>query len=151
MAVVNGPEQLAALGARLKAAGDGGMRLKLIRGIKVGADPLVGAVYYAAQNQLPKRGGLNRQVSKQKVTVSVRLGARTAGVRLSTKRPDTRQTNSGYVRHPVFGRGSTWVKQEIPAAKGWWSDTLERESPRVTGDVLAVMEEVSREIQRGGL
>jgi len=150
MAVVSGAEQLAALGVRLKTAGDGGLRIKLLRGIKAGADPLVGAVYYAALNQLPKRNGLNVQVAKQKVTVTVRTSTRTAGVRLSTTRPDTRQTDSGYVRHPVFGRG-TWVKQEIPAAKGWWSETLKRESPKITGDVLAVMEEVSLELQRGGL
>lgn len=151
MAVVSGSAELAALAARLKAAGDGGLRLQLLRGIKVGADPLVGAVYYAALNQLPKRGGLNRQVAKQKVTVSVRLGARTAGVRLSTKAPDTEQTDSGFVRHPVFGNRKKWKTQQIPAAMGWWSETLQRESPKVTGDVLAVMEKVSLEIQRGGL
>lgn len=146
VAVVSGSAQLAALGARLKVAGGGGLRVQLLRGIKAGADPLVGAVYYAALNQLPKRGGLNTHVAKQKVTVSVRTGARTAGVRLSTKAPDTAQTDSGIVRHPVFGR-SPWVTQQVPAAFGWWSATLERESPKVTADVLAVMQEVSMAIQ----
>lgn len=149
MAVVSGSEQLAALGARLKVAGGGGLRVQLLRGIKQGADPLVGAVYYAALNQLPKRGGLNVQVAKQKVTVSVRTGARTAGVRMTTTAPDTKQTDSGYVRHPMFGDRKKWIKQEIPAAVGWWSETLQRESPKVTKDVLAVMKEVSVAIQAG--
>jgi len=150
MAVVagTGSAQLAALAVRLKVAGDKTLRTELLRGLKSGADPLVKAVAEAARNQLPKRGGLNEQVAGQKVKVQVRTGARTAGVRLTTDAPDTKQTDSGFVRHPVFGhRDRKWPTQQIPAAKGWWSKTLANGAPDVQPELTAAMERVAAQIQ----
>lgn len=145
--MANGSIELAALAARLKVAGAGGLRVQLLRGLKSGAAPLIGEVQAAARAQLPKSGGLNEQVAGQKVKVSVRTGARTAGVRLTTTAPDTAQTDAGFVRHPVFGNRSKFVTQSIPAAEGWWSKTLAARSPDVTVALLAAMEAVSVEIQ----
>lgn len=148
--VGNGSAELHALAVRLKVAGAGGLRLELLRGLKTAAGPLVPVVKDAARNQLPKTGGLNEQVAGQRITVAVRTGARTAGVRLTTTAPDTRQTDDGFVRHPVFGNRAVWVRQDIPAAAGWWSRTLKRESGiRVTVALLAVMRDVGSRINRG--
>lgn len=145
----NGSAELAALAARLKATGDKGLRLQLLRGLKAGAAPLIPAVREAATEQLPKQGGLNEYVAKQKITVSVRTGARTAGVRLVTTTPATEQTNSGFVRHPTFGRRGKgdWKVTETQA--GWWSDTLAASAPVVTPQLLKVLEETAVAIQGG--
>jgi len=110
----------------------------------------VKAVHDAAESMLPRAGGLNAQVAGQKVTVAVRLTAK-ATVRMTTRAPDTKMTDSGFVRHPVFGRRGKWVTQEIPAARGWWSDTLAKSGPKVTPEILAAMKRVERQIQRRGL
>jgi len=142
-----GSAQLAALAVRLKVAGDKTLRRELLRGLKSGADPLVKAVAEAARNQLPKHGGLNEQVAGQKVKVQVRTGARTAGVRMTTDAPDTSQTDTGFVRHPVYGNRQKWVTQQIPAAKGWWSRTLANGAPDVQPELTAAMERVAAQIQ----
>jgi hypothetical protein len=145
----NASAQLHAIAAKLKEVGDRGLKLELTRGLRAGADPLVQATHAAALAKLPKSGGLNAQVAGQKVTVSVRTGARTAGVRLTTRAPDTKQTDSGYVRSPTFGRRGKgdWKTHEIPQATGWWSDTLATHAPAVTPVLLAQMEAVAAQIR----
>ena len=182
----SGSAQLAALAVRLKAQGDKTIRPKLLQGLKAAAKPCAEAVKAAATEKLPHGGGLNLQVAGQKVTVSVRTGARTAGIRMNTTAPDTKQTDAGGVRHPVFARknvtktkganGKTtkssryvalhsggygadlgygdsvkakWKYQEIPNAKGWWSETLANSAPLVEPELKAVMESVANEIQGG--
>jgi hypothetical protein len=71
---------------------------------------------------------------------------------MKTTAPDTAQTDDGFVRHPTFGRRGKgqWRTQEIPAAAGWWSVTLARESPAVTPAVLRVMEAAAARVQAAG-
>ena len=145
----SGSKQLAALAVRIKAAAPTGLRVQLLRGLKAGAAPLIPLVHDAALAKLPHGGGLNEQVAGQKVTVSVRTGAKTAGVRLVTRAPDTKMTDSGFVRHLIYGRRGKWVTQKIPAAKGWWSDTLAKSAPAVTPALMAAMKTVSKQIQGG--
>lgn len=142
--------QLREVALKLKSAGAGGLRLQLLRGLKAGAAPLIPAVKDAARAQLPKSGGLNEHVANQKVTVSVRTGATTAGVRLTTKDLDTRDTDSGMVRHPVFGHRDRWVDQSVPQATGWWSVTLAEKSPDVTPELIKVLAETAELIQSFG-
>ena len=146
-----GSAQLAALGKRLKQAGARDLRLELIRGLKAGAAPIVPAVKQAARDQLPKSGGLNEQVASQKVTVSVRLAGKTAGVRLQTTAPDTAQTDSGFVRHPIYGRRGKgqWRTQSIPRARGWWSQTIPKKAPEVTAALTAAQTRVGAKVQSG--
>lgn len=139
--------ELAALGRRLKAASNGAqLRRELLRGIRAGAQPLTHAVQDAAREKLPRAGGLNEQVAGQKVAVRVALTGRNTGVRLVTTAPDTAQTDAGFVRHPVYGRRTKWVRQEIPQAAGWWSQTLQDRSKDVTPEVVAAMERVLKQI-----
>lgn len=143
--VSNGSRNLAELAVKLKAAGDGGLRVQLLRGLRNGAKPLIPAVREAARAQLPKSGGLNEQVASQRVSVRNSLSPRTASVRLVTTAPDTQQTDQGFVRHPTFGRRGKgqWKRQPLPAATGWWTKTLERETPKVTAELMKVIKETS--------
>lgn len=124
--------RLTRISAALKAAGDRENLNALRRGLRAGAAPLIPAVQEAARRQLPKAGGLNELVASRRVSVNSRLAGRSAAVLLrSTKSGSNEQTNSGYVRHPVFGRRGSWVQENIPNAAGWWTETLTRESPKV--------------------
>lgn len=116
--------------------------------LRVQAAPLKAAVRESALAKLPKRGGLNEQVANQRVTVSTLAGVRTAGVRLRTTAPDTAMTDSGFVRHPTFGKRGKgeWETQSIPEAAGWWSDTLASKGPEITTAMRATLEAVAVEI-----
>lgn len=148
MAVVAGTAQLRELGARLKAAGAVEIRLELIQALKEAAKPLPDAVKEAALADLPKTGGLNRQVAGQRVTTSVRLSG-AVGVRLTTTAPDTAQTDAGYVRHPTFGHRDRWKSQLVPEATGWWSRTLSTKSAEQTPKILAAMELINLKVNAG--
>jgi hypothetical protein len=146
--VADASKQLQEIGARLKAAGARDIKLEMTRGLRAGAAPLVPLVRQAAIAQLPKSGGLNQQVAGQRVTVSVTTG-RAAAVRLKTTAPDTKQTDSGYVRHPTFGRRGPgqWKTQQIPAAVGWWSKTLEDATPAVRPALEAVLKVIAIKVR----
>lgn len=142
--------QLRAIAVKLKAAGDGDIRLAMTRGLRSGAAPLIPLVKASAMAKLPRAGGLNAQVAGQRVTVSVRTSAATAGVRLTTTAPDTAMTDAGYVRHPLprnrRGKGQ-WITQQIPAAKGWWSGTLAKSDAVVTAVLLKFLAALNDAIQ----
>src|SRR5579875_2179823 len=144
---VDASAQLRAIAVRLREAGDRGNLNALRKSIRASAAPLVSAVKQAASEKLPHGGGLNEQVASQRVGVSIRTGARTAGVRLTTTAPDTSQTDQGFVRHPVFGNRKVWVRESIPQAAGWWSQTLADKSPAVTPLIVAELERVAASIQ----
>lgn len=146
MTARSGSAQLREVALRLKATGQSGLKVEMTRALRTGAAPLIPAVKNSAIEKLPKEGGLNRQVAGQKITVSIRTGPRTSGVRLTTTAPDTAQTNSGFVRHPVFGHRDRWVTQQIPDASGWWTDPLTAASPAITPVLIAVIDGVSERI-----
>lgn len=144
----NASEQLHAIALALKVRGEKGMKREMTAGLRLGAQPLVSAVRTSARARLPKSGGLAERVASERITVSVLTSARNAGVRIKTSTHDSRATNSGYVRHPVFG---TWHEdmpsQQIPAAAGWWTDPLRAGSPAITPVLRAVMEKLAAEIR----
>lgn len=142
----NASAELAGIAARLRAVGDKGLTNQFRAGLRAAAKPLVTKVKAAALEQLPKTGGLNKQVAGQRVSVSIPLTPRTASVRLRTTAPDTAQTDSGFVRHPVYGNRNVWIKQDIPQAVGWWSQTLRDAGPEVTAALIVVMKAVEIEL-----
>lgn len=146
---VDSSRRLSVIAAKLREAGDRELTNRTRRTLRAAAVPLKAKVRAAAIAQLPKSGGLNEQVAGQKVTVSVPLGVRVATVRLRTTAPDTKQTDSGYVRHPTFGaRGKgEWIHQPIPQAAGWWSKTLKMAGPEITAALKVAMDTVAAEIK----
>lgn len=132
----NGSEQLRRIAAQARQLGDGGIKRDAVRAVRTAAQPLPAAVKAAAARQLPQHGGLAARVSAERVTISVITGGNRAGVRLRQANHDARTTNSGYVRHPTFG-DDPWQSQEIPDARGWWTDTLKSKSPQVAAKIHA--------------
>lgn len=144
---IQGADQLRDLSARLKEAGDKGLRKELMRGIQRSARPLRAAVKEAALRELPSGGGLNRFVADSKVSVRTRSG-RNAGIRLvGTKSGhDLKAIDRGKVRHPVFGK-SVWVDQSVDP--GWWSQTLADHSDDIRAEIVNVLDDVARRLARG--
>lgn len=155
MAQTFASQRLHGIAARLRADGQRGLRLEMTRAMRTGAQPLVLAVRQAALQKLPKSGGLAAAQAEQAIRISVLTGSRTAGVRIRTFRRGSFQTDKGYVRHPtpsLMGYDRSywdWVRQEIPEAAGWWTDTLKMGSPAVTRLILLELERVARRIQGG--
>lgn len=146
----SGPEQLRAIAAHCKELGDRGLLNRTRATLRVQAAPLIAAAKAEAVQRLPKRGGLNEQVASQRWTVQALAGARTAGVRLRTKAPDTLQTDDGFVRHPVFGRRGkgSWRTQAIPQAKGWASDTVDEHGPVLAVAISRTLDIAAAEVAR---
>lgn len=80
------------------------------------------AIKRRAVDTLPHRGGLGVWVSQTKITASVVLRGRTAGVKLRGGRrskggvTDTRAIDRGRLRHPSWGRRTRgqWFTQSVP-------------------------------------
>lgn len=145
-------QRLHAIADRLKVTGQRGTRLEMTRALRAGAKPLVTAVRQSARERLPRAGGLNEWEATQPISVNVLTGAHTAGVRIRTRTKGSVQTDSGYVRHPVFGSGDSfralwqWETQQIPQAEGWWTDPLRKGSPAVTPLLIAELNRIARKI-----
>lgn len=142
----NASAQLRQIAVALKETGDRGNMNALRRGIRAEAAPLVGAVREAALAKLPRSGGLAQYEASQKIRVAVLAGARTTGVRIIGKA--SQQTDTGSVRHPVFGK---WYPnqpaQRIPEAAGWWTETLRRRSPAATVLIKAELDKIAAKIR----
>jgi hypothetical protein len=119
----------------------------LHKAVAKAAKPLIPKVKQAAAQNLPQRGGLAQRISKKPLRAQTRTGATTAGVRIVGTKVDPR-INEGRVYHPVFGR-TPGVVQNVPQAKGYFSETLTREGPSIQQDVLAVLAAFNEQLGRG--
>ena len=142
-----GANDFLALSKRLKAAGETELRKQLHKGIGNGARPLIPKVREAARKDLPKRGGLNERIAKKPYRVQVRTGAKTAGVRIVGTKVDPR-INQGRVWHPVFGERKPGAVQQVPEAKGYFSDTLADNAPQIRGEVVRALDDFVKQIAR---
>lgn len=141
---VKGAEKFLRLSKSLKIAGDLEMRRELNRALREVTKPLIAETRAAAEERLPKRGGLNRSVAKAKQRVQIRTGAKTAGVRIVASGA-VRGADAGTVRHPVFGNRKKFVSQTVPG--GWFDKTLEGSAPEVRAEIEAAMSRVERQIR----
>jgi hypothetical protein len=156
MPVVDGSAQLAALAARLKVAGDVGIRREMMSSLRAAAKPLIPLARASALARLPKRGGLAERVATTGMGTSVRTTPATARVRVFARdvksgAHDVRATNNGYVRHPVFNDRENWVRQEIPNAKGWWTDAMRGASPAAEVEVQTILRRIARQVNGTGI
>jgi hypothetical protein len=146
--VADASAQLRAIALKLRAAGEREILNGVRRELRIIAAPAVEAVRAKARADLPKSGGLNDEQADQPITVSVLSGARTAGVRIRTKRLGSMQTDAGYVRHPIFGKWRKGQKsQSLPQAAGWFSDTLAHEGDAVAVALEARIDAINAEIE----
>lgn len=152
-ASVRGADDFFRLSKALKRAGRGDLRKELNKAMKDAAKPLIEKTRAEARSSLPSRGGLAEQVAKEPARVQVRTGAQTAGVRIvvGKRRGGARSTDTGTIRHPVFGTGR-WVTQRVDG--GWFSDTLRDSAPAVRPSLERVLQDMAQkvvnDVKRGG-
>ena len=131
---VTGGDELAALGRRVRAAGDAGLKQAFRDGLNDAGRPAVDAARRSARNRLPRRGGLAERVAAGKFTAKVRgtelIIAGQAGV-------DLPAMDAGRFRHPVHGHRDRWVPQDIPP--GWWTDAMTEQADAVAKAVIDVV------------
>lgn len=145
---VQGAEALLVVSKRLKAAGETGLRKEFHKGLQQAAKPLIPLVRAAALADLPKHGKLNVRIARKPYRAQVRTGAKTAGVRIVGTKVDPRINAQGRVAHPVFGRPKSTVVQQVPAAKGYFDETIRDQAPRIRNDITDVLAEFARRMMR---
>lgn len=143
---MNGADEFLALSKMLKAAGQADLRRELHKVVPAAARPLIPKVRQAARQSLPKRGGLNERIAKKPLRAQARTGVKTAGVRIVGTKVDPR-INQGRVFHPVFGR-KPGVTQQVPAAEGYFTDTLKESAPQVRAAVQKALEDFTDRMVR---
>jgi hypothetical protein len=143
----NGANDFLALSKRLKAAGEKELRNELNKVMRSAAKPLIPKVREAARASLPKHGGLNERIAKKPFRAQTRTGAATAGVRIVGTKVDPRINDEGRVFHPVFGH-KPGVVQNVPDAKGYFDETLSKEGPGITRDVVSALNDFRNSITR---
>lgn len=113
--------KLAAIGKAVRKAGaDRTLVNNMAKRMRTAAGPVKKEIRESALAILPAREGLNVYVAAAPITVSVRRGARTAGVSLregrnstSGKRSELRLIDAGELRHPLWGRRTHWYPQRV--------------------------------------
>lgn len=143
---VTGADQFLRLSKALKAAGRKELRNKLNQGMRTGAKPLIPLMKQAALDELPSRGGLNREVAKRPVRAVTRTGA-TAGVKIVMAKTQPGY-NEGVIRRPVFereGKPTAWVTQRIGPGH-WFDETATENLDKVLPALEKAMNDVLEEI-----
>ena len=144
--VLKGADDFLRLSKALKAAGQKDLRKELHKAVAAAAKPVIPAVREDARRDLPKHGGLNERIARKPLRAQTRTGEKTAGVRIVGSKVDPR-INEGRVYHPVFGR-RPGVVQQVPSAKGYFTDTIARQAPEIRSAVLQVLDEFTDRIVR---
>lgn len=153
---ITGADDFLRLSKALKAAGATEMRKALHKSLRDAAKPLTKETQQALADAVPPR--LKSRAAKTAQTVQVSTG-RDPGVRILKRfgkrgsglsASNARLLNQGKgVRHPVFDNREVWATTPVPAAAGWFDDTLEAGAPKVRRELEAAMEDVARQVLRG--
>lgn len=140
--VIRGGDQFTELAARLrKEAGE--LQPELIQALERSAPPLIRAAKTSAAENLPKRGGLAGIVASSQMTTQRRAGGIRIVARGITQLP---LTNSGKVRHPVYGNPGTWVTQAIPKALDWFDKPIRNGADKVREELNKALDKIARKI-----
>lgn len=144
MLELRGADQLTALSAKLKAAGNRGLQRELSKGISKAVQPFKAAVAESASSMLPSSGGLAGVAAAASVP---RVSRSANGVRMVAKGKGglkgLAQLNAGSVRHPVFNRGG-WSTQAVTA--GFWDRAVEQVTPEVRKQLELAVAEIAKQI-----
>jgi hypothetical protein len=150
---------LAAISARLREAGEGGLARRLSAGIGKAVEPLEREVRDGLRSRMPDRYaeviGAELSVTRRTFTdpdgARVTVYARTTG---EGKRKIGR-LDDGILWHPTFGRfprgdpRNTWSEMREPHVRpGWWSDATEAAAPRARQEIEDALNDVTERIVR---
>lgn len=139
---VRGVDDLERVGARLVAAGRGGLLDAVGDGMHDGVQALPERVSANAGRVLPQRGGLARLASGARTTVT-----RTHdGIRVVVAGSvNVELVDRGRVVHPVYGNRSVSVAQSVPSRA--FSDPIEQEVPRIREGAEQAVRDLARHIE----
>jgi len=143
-----GSRQLHNLARLLKESGDRELRKELLRGIRDSNKGTIRKVRANAEATLPKRGGLAAKVARSKIATRSRVSGTNIGVKIrgTDPRVNLNRLDDGKLRHPVFGNRRNWAEQSVP--RGWFSEPIRDDLPRILRDIHQVVAEVADKIQR---
>lgn len=145
---VRGSQKLAALGARLTAAGDRSLRREFLAGIRAGAQEIIPDIRQSALDTLPKRGGLAQRVADQSYGVQTRLAASGGRVSLVGRgMKELRDIDRGHLRHPVFGNREVWKAQEV--TPGFVTNPANKHIAKIQLNISILMRHTAEAIGRG--
>lgn len=159
---VTGADELRALAARLKAAGDDGKGLKkaLYASMNEAVQPVaqeVGALDHLMA-YLPNRYA-EVLAADLSVRISKTLYASNPRIEVTAKARQHRRKlaylNTGFINHPDYPRGprSTWHwtnGQTGGMHPGFFSDVVDRNAPEIRDKVLAALTETARQVTGNG-
>jgi len=140
--------ELKALARKLKAGDQVNLRRELTKGLRAGVKPVAAALKARALGLPSHTGGTLRAAIAKAVTIQVRTGGKSPGIRLripNAKMGDRaalpRLMNRGTWRHPVFG-SDTWVEQT--SETNWWDDTAKAGRSSVVTEIRHVLDDIER-------
>lgn len=140
---VRGVDDFRRLAAKLKTA-DKPLRLKLGRELRAAMKPTVEAIRESASRELPKAGGLAKEVAASKIGVAIRKTGNDPSVRVQAKsRHAIGAMNRGRLRHPTFGH-DPWVTQAIKP--NWWTDPTKKAAPAARAAAQRALDELAKEL-----
>jgi len=151
MSGVDGHEELARLGQRLRQAGDKTLMRELRTGMAKGMAPLTALIRAAAPSYMPA-GYESTFAASLRSRTSVRTTGRSAAVDLRlwadgrTKRRRVRQMNKGSLRHKTYGK-PPWRRQYIVA--GFFSDPVDVQRDVVRDQAQQALHRVGQKITKG--
>lgn len=155
---IGGAEKLAAVGARLKEAGDGRLRRELLAGVRNAAKPVIPAIRESAGHYLPRSGGLAALVASQKFAVRTSLSSGKVSLVGSGMKSMT-SIDEGTVRHPTFARTTAhsggnlvgrrmgeWHAQKVTPR--FFTRPIEDHEPEIKQGIEKVMSQTAAQIDR---
>lgn len=154
-----GAEEFAALGRRLRDAGEGGLRRDLYAGLKDAVRPALAEVRRGLPDHMPARYAEVLGASL-KFATSRRETADSTGVRVIATARGNRghprklpRLEAGILGHPVFGmrkgrRWKVWVDQTSHVQEGFFAAPLLHAAPQMRDAILAAMHTTAAKITR---
>lgn len=143
-----GADKFQKVARELKKAGDKGLSKELYSAINRATKPLRAEAKKSAAQKLPKAGGLNKRVSRTRMSTR-RRGGKNPGVRIvATGMEQLAMMDKGHVRHPVWGNRGRWVNQPIPDAEGWFTQPMEEGAPIVRREIVDAIDKVAKQLAK---
>ena len=124
-----------------------GLRKEIRQGLTRATKPMIRAARAEALDSLPHRNGLNRIVASSRMATRTRAD----GVRIVATGIDQLDLidTKGIVVHPTYGRRPR-VVQAIPAAQGWFTDTMQDRVEDPRRELIQVVNALARRLEAAG-
>lgn len=143
---IRGGDKFSKVAKELKKVGAKDLQKELYSAINRATKPMRAEAKKSAEMHLPKAGGLNKRVSRARMSTRRRTG-KNPGVTIVAKGMDQlAMMDRGMVRHPVWGNRKRWVNQPIPDAEGWFTKPMEDGAKEARREILKTLDEVAKRL-----